>query len=125
MAWLNWIGTGALLAALSVGLGAFGAHALKNSLSAKELDVFETAVRYQMYHALALVMLGVVMAKVDTTLLSISGTLFTIGILFFSGSLYALIFSGQRWLGMITPVGGLALILAWILLAVGVFKAGF
>ena len=103
---------------LAVAAGAFGAHALRARLSAELLAVWETAARYQMYHALAL--LGVVWAldRWPGTLATAAGWSFTIGILVFSGSLYLLAFSGVRWLGAITPIGGLFLLTGWLLLAV-------
>ncbi len=105
----------ALFGALAVGFGAFGAHALRDRLTPDLLVTFETGVRYQMYHALAL--FAVVMAISrwpDSSLANWAGWLFVAGILIFSGSLYALALSGQRWLGAITPIGGVAFIAGWI-----------
>ena len=107
---------GALFGALAVCLGAFGAHALRDSLSAQDLVTFETGVRYQMYHALALLAVAGAMSQWESGALVFAGYAFVIGILIFSGSLYILVLSGQRWIGAITPIGGLALILGWVLL---------
>jgi uncharacterized membrane protein YgdD (TMEM256/DUF423 family) len=112
---------GALSGALAVFLGAFGAHALRARLPAEQLAVYETGVRYQFYHALALVAVGVVQAiRPEAGLLAAAGWLFTIGTLIFSGSLYLLVLAGRRWLGAITPLGGLAFIAGWICLALAV-----
>jgi uncharacterized membrane protein YgdD (TMEM256/DUF423 family) len=113
---------GSLFAALGVVLGAFGAHALKARIPPQRLESFETGVRYQMYHALAL--LGTAFAlsnwKVSAWLLA-AGWLFIAGTLLFSGSLYALVFSGKRAWGAVTPFGGLAFILGWVCLGLGVW----
>lgn len=113
-----------LLGALGVALGAFGAHALAARVPADLLGTFETGVRYHMYHAIAL--FAVVLAMVrwpDSNLPSIAGWLFVAGILIFSGSLYVLVFTGQRWLGAVTPIGGVAFISGWILLAVAAWRS--
>jgi len=108
---------GAISAVLAVGAGAFGAHALRPRLTPGDLAVFETAARYQMYHALGL--LGVAWATVrwPGSFPVIAGWLFLAGTVLFSGSLYALALSGVRWLGAITPLGGLAFLGGWIFLA--------
>lgn len=99
---------------LSVAFGAFGAHALRERLDAYALGIFETAVQYQFYHSLALLGVGVLLMQTpDSALLRSSAVLFLIGILIFSGSLYALSFTGLRWLGAVTPIGGLAFIAGW------------
>lgn len=110
---------GSILAGLGVVLGAFGAHALRGSLSAEDLATFEVGVRYQMYHALALLAVAWAGGRWESTALTAAGWLFVAGIVVFSGSLYLLVLSGQRWLGAITPLGGLALIAGWALLAWG------
>ncbi len=108
---------GALYGAVAVALGAFGAHALRDRLTAAKLTTFETGVRYQFYHAFALLAVGLLQAlRPDSGLLGIAGWLFVIGVIFFSGSIYWLAFDGPRWLGPITPLGGLAFIVAWVLL---------
>jgi uncharacterized membrane protein YgdD (TMEM256/DUF423 family) len=125
--------TGAIFAALAVILGAFGAHGLEGHLkngnmTLQDLEVYETGARYQFYHALALVLLGI-LAKVfgETRLLRGAYTLFTIGVLLFSGSLYLLSTEGVTgmnfpWLGPVTPLGGLCLIVAWILVTISFFR---
>jgi uncharacterized membrane protein YgdD (TMEM256/DUF423 family) len=118
-----WFGIGAVAGALAVMLGAFGAHGLKARVSADDLAVFETGVRYHMYHALALLAVGWLAGRSTGSLVQIAGWLFVAGIAVFSGSLYALVLSGQRWLGAITPLGGLALIGGWSALAVAAFRA--
>ncbi|MBR9919025.1 DUF423 domain-containing protein [bacterium] len=102
------------LAALAVGLGAFGAHALEESLSPKRLDTWNTAVTYHMWHALALIGLALV-SRVFEVDLTWSLNLIVAGIFVFSGSLYLLCFTDTSWLGAITPIGGICFILGWIL----------
>lgn len=103
---------------LAVMLGAFGAHALKNKLDAYALGVFETAVQYHFYHSFALLAVGIIaLSQPQTTLLKTSGWLFFLGILVFSGSLYLLSLTGVRWLGAVTPLGGLAFIGGWACMA--------
>jgi uncharacterized membrane protein YgdD (TMEM256/DUF423 family) len=113
---LFWI-LGCLFAFTAVGAGAFGAHALRARLPADLLAVFETAARYQMYHALGLLAAAWASAQWPGSQATLAGWLFTAGILIFSGSLYLLALTGTRWLGAITPIGGLAFLLGWILLA--------
>jgi len=107
---------GSLSAFLAVGLGAFGAHALKSRLDAELLAAFEVGVRYQMYHALALLAVGWACTRWPGASVIASGWLFVAGTVLFSGSLYALSLSGVRWLGTITPLGGLALLAGWLCL---------
>lgn len=114
---------GSILGATGVMIGAFGAHALKNLLeSSGRLETFETAVKYQFYHALALILLGILMNNQQHSLYQYSGYSFIIGTLIFSGSLYALCLSGITKFGMITPIGGVLLIAGWILLMLGIIK---
>lgn len=108
---------GALSACLAVGLGAFGAHALKARLSAELLVIFETGVRYQMYHSLALLAVGILGLLLPTARLGLCAGLFLAGIVIFSGSLYTLALSGVRTWGAVTPLGGLCLLAGWLLLA--------
>jgi uncharacterized membrane protein YgdD (TMEM256/DUF423 family) len=111
---------GALAGFVGVGLGAFGAHGLRGRLSPDMLAVFETAVRYQMYHALALLLTAALAARSDGWLVTAAGWSFTAGILLFSGSLYALALSGITVLGAVTPLGGVAFLVGWgCLLVVG------
>ena len=118
-----YIVVAASIGALDVLLGAFGAHKLKSFLiEMNRLDTFETAVKYQMYHALALLFVGILIPAAPSKLMIWSGTSFLIGIVLFSGSLYLLCFTSWRWLGPITPIGGLFLIGGWILLATAFFN---
>lgn len=109
---------GGLSAALGVALGAFGAHALRSRLTPERLQTFNTANRYQMYHALALILTAVLVTGgiPGRPLLIAAGWLFSAGTLLFSGSLYLLVLSGKRWWGMVAPLGGLAFILGWVCL---------
>jgi uncharacterized membrane protein YgdD (TMEM256/DUF423 family) len=119
---------GSSLAALAVIFGAFGAHALKAKLEPAQLQIFETAVRYQMYHSLALILVGFFFEKFNSTTTVYSGYLFIIGILLFSGSLYLLSMKNilgiesWSWLGPVTPLGGLLLIAGWIMLVISFVK---
>jgi uncharacterized membrane protein YgdD (TMEM256/DUF423 family) len=106
-----------LLIALATAFGAFGAHALKAHLAQDKLQVYETAVRYHFLHALGLLAIGVLLRSLDGALLRWSAALVLAGIVLFSGSLYLLTFGAPRLVGIITPVGGLALIAGWILFA--------
>lgn len=117
-----WLVLGALSGLVSVAAGAFGAHALKQRLPPDLLAIFETGARYQMYHALALVLVGVLAWRSElpgrlAAPLQLAGGGFLVGTLLFSGSLYILALSGQRWLGAITPLGGLAFLAGWLALA--------
>jgi uncharacterized membrane protein YgdD (TMEM256/DUF423 family) len=108
---------GSLSAGLGVLFGAFGAHALKSRLGADALTTFETGVRYQMYHALALLAVAWTVSRWQASALpNWAGWLFIAGTVLFSGSLYGLSVLGQRWLGAITPLGGLAFIAGWVCL---------
>jgi len=118
----TWFGIGAVAAALGVGLGAFGAHGLKERVSLEMLAVFETAVRYHLIHALGLLAVGWAADRWPGSWTQSAGILMLCGILLFSGSLYLMTFSGARWLGAITPLGGLAFIAAWVSLAVAAFR---
>lgn len=113
----------AISGALTVGLGAFGAHALKAKLEATDrLSTYQTAVQYHFYHTLVLLIIGVLLYKTQSSWLNYSSYMMIAGILFFSGSLYALCLSGARWLGAITPIGGIFFILGWLFLLMGVLK---
>jgi uncharacterized membrane protein YgdD (TMEM256/DUF423 family) len=109
---------GALAGFLAVALGAFGAHALRGRLSPEMLGVFETGVRYHMYHALAIVIVSLIMGRMDGWLIQTAGWAFTVGILLFPGSLYLLALTGVTVFGAITPLGGLAFLIGWACLAV-------
>ena len=110
-------------AAIAVALGAFGAHALKARLPADLLAVFETGVRYQLTHALALLAVAWACTRWPGTAVNASGWLFVAGTVIFSGSLYALALTGVRWLGAVTPIGGVAWLAAWLCLAWAARKA--
>jgi uncharacterized membrane protein YgdD (TMEM256/DUF423 family) len=124
----GFLKTGFLLGALSVALGAFGAHALKELLAPLQLSVFETAVRYQFYHVFALLSAGVLYKEFPGKLVFYAGCFFIAGILLFCGSLYALCYvnnaalPGYGWLGPLAPFGGLFFILGWIMMFTAVFK---
>ena len=116
----------ALSGCLAVAAGAFGAHALRARLSTDMLDVFQTGAQYQMYHALALLAVGILLGRFSidgSGWLVWSGWLFIAGTLLFSGSLYVLSLSGVTWLGAITPLGGVAFLAGWLLLAVGILRS--
>jgi uncharacterized membrane protein YgdD (TMEM256/DUF423 family) len=109
---------GSLLGALSVALGAFGAHALRDRIEASMLANYQTGVSYMFYHALALFVVVLALTRWPTNNQPVwAGWLFVVGIVFFSGSLFLMAFTGQRWLGAITPIGGVAFIAGWLLLA--------
>ena len=114
---------GALCGFVGVALGAFGAHALKTRLDPSLLATFEVGVRYQMYHAFALLAVGWAQTRWPGPVLNASGWLFVAGTVIFSGSLYALSLTGEKWLGAVAPVGGLALLSGWLCLAWAVWKA--
>jgi uncharacterized membrane protein YgdD (TMEM256/DUF423 family) len=107
---MNWTIVGAVLGFIAVAAGAFGAHGLKGVLTAERLETFEVAVRYQMVHALAILLAGLLGAPQ-------AAWCFFVGVLIFSGSLYLLVATDQRWLGAITPIGGLCFLAGWLALA--------
>lgn len=108
---------GAMFALLGVALGAFGAHGLRDTVSPADMATFETAVRYQIYHALGLLVVARTAARWPRGAVTAAGWLFVVGILVFSGSLYTVVLADQPWVGAITPVGGLCLVSGWGLLA--------
>lgn len=114
---------GAVLAGLGVLFGAFGAHALESRLSADDLTTWETGVRYQIYHALGLLIVGVLRRRSGSPGLKVSATFFGLGIGLFSGSLYLLVLSEARWLGAVTPLGGVAFLAGWTALAIGAWRS--
>jgi uncharacterized membrane protein YgdD (TMEM256/DUF423 family) len=115
---------GGINAALVVMLGAFGAHALKARLSVEMMAVYQTGIHYHLFHALGLLVIGLVATQIPAaTYLRWSGWLMLAGIILFSGSLYILSISGLRWLGAMTPIGGAAFIVAWLLFVIAVSKA--
>jgi uncharacterized membrane protein YgdD (TMEM256/DUF423 family) len=113
----GWLTIGAGAAGLGVVLGAFGAHGLKARVTPDLLAIFETGVRYHMYHALGLLAVAWASDRWSGGVTATAGWLFVLGIVIFSGSLYAMTFTGARWLGAITPLGGLAFIAGWVCLA--------
>jgi uncharacterized membrane protein YgdD (TMEM256/DUF423 family) len=113
---------GAILGGLSVAAGAFGAHALRAQLEPRMLEVFETAARYQMYHALGLFGAAWLYQQTESQAAQVAGWAFLAGILLFSGSLYAMALTGVRALGAITPIGGIAFLVGWGALAVAALK---
>ena len=119
---IGWFATGAALCGLGVLLGAFGAHGLRERLTPEMLSVFETGVRYHLFHGFALMGVALAATRWPNVLVSSSGWFFLIGIVIFSGSLYVLSITGIRWLGAITPIGGLCLIIGWLLLTLGTFR---
>jgi len=114
---------GAVSASIGVATGAFGAHALRARLDPRQLEVWDTASRYQLYHALALIAAAWVVSRWPGSLANASGWLFLAGTLLFSGSLYALTLSGVRALGAITPIGGVCLIAGWLCLALAAVRS--
>ncbi len=114
---------GAVSAAISVALGAFGAHGLRERLTPQLLEIFETGVRYEIYHAFAILFVAFALTRWQSNLIPLAGWAFVLGTLIFSGSLYLLALTDTRWLGAITPLGGVAFIAGWILLAVGVWQS--
>lgn len=114
---------GVVSALVGVALGAFGAHGLKDRLGADMLATFEVGVRYQMYHAFALLAVAWAATRWPGALTNAAGWLFVAGTVVFSGSLYLLSLTGQRWLGAITPLGGLAFLAGWLCLAAACWKS--
>lgn len=117
--------TASILAGLSVAAGAFASHALKPQLSERSMEIFETGARYQMYHALALLFVGLALTQTEIRWriwLRVAGFAFIAGVLMFSGSLYTLSLSGIKALGAITPIGGAAFLLGWGCLALATWK---
>lgn len=116
--------TGSILMALAVAFGAFGAHIVQDMLSPDRFQVYQTGVEYHFYHAIGVLILGAVLLHTENSgWFTLSGYSFITGILIFSGSLYVLTLTDTGWLGAITPLGGIAFILGWIFLAVGIGKS--
>lgn len=119
---------GSLLAGLAVALGAFGAHGLKKIVSPENVATYQTGVQYQMYHALALILVGILSERIYNGFVSSAGVLFVAGVIFFSGSLYLIVSMNAMnktvptAIGILTPIGGLFFILGWICLLVGLLK---
>ncbi|MBW4526963.1 MAG: DUF423 domain-containing protein [Phormidium tanganyikae FI6-MK23] len=119
-----FLSMGAILAGISVASGAFATHALKAKLDDRALAIFETGARYQMYHAIALILVALFMSRAEFTdpLFTASGIAFILGIVLFSGSLYALSLSGVKWLGAVAPLGGTAFMVGWVCLAIAAWR---
>jgi len=118
-----WIILGSLSGFLSVAAGAFGAHMLEKRLDPHLLQVFESGARYQMYHAIALLLVGLWALRTPSGAAAAAGWAFAVGTVLFSGSLYALALSGIERLGAVTPLGGVAFLLGWIAFAVAAFRS--
>lgn len=114
--------TASVLLALAVALGAFGAHGLKSQLSADMMQTYKTGVEYHFYHALGLLLIGILAISYPSELMKWSAICLAAGIVVFSGSLYVLAVTGIKWLGTVTPIGGLSFIAGWILLFLAVWK---
>ena len=119
----RWLAAGAILAGIAVAAGAFGAHALGDRLPPDLLDVFETGVRYHLVHALAILVVGLAVELRPHRLWEVAGWLFSGGIVVFGGSLYALALTGVRWLGAITPIGGICFLAGWIAVALAALRS--
>lgn len=117
------LGAAGVLLALATLAGALGAHTLKSHWSAERLDVFDTAVRYQFYHSLGLLGIGLALRTHDVGALRAAALLIVVGIALFSGSLYALTLDAPRMIGVVTPIGGLALIAGWLAFAYGIWRS--
>lgn len=114
--------TASIFLALAVAIGAFGAHGLKARLTVEMIQIYKTGVEYHFYHALGLLLIGVLAISYPSKLLKWSAAFLTSGIVLFSGSLYILAITGLSWIGAITPLGGLSFITGWILIFIAVFK---
>lgn len=114
---------GSIIMGLSVALGAFGAHGLEPKISEKLMKNYQTGVHYQMIHGLGIIAVGLLAIKLTSQMLHAAGWSFLVGIIFFSGSLYLMALTGMTKLGAITPIGGVAFIVGWLLLALSVAKA--
>jgi len=124
----TYLKTAAFLGALTVAMGAFGAHKLKTLVAETVVNTYETAIKYQFYHVIALLITGILYGTYTNKLIKTAGVFFILGIIFFSGSLYlltykeALVLPGLKWVGPITPVGGLFFMIGWICLGLGIGK---
>lgn len=119
----TWFVLGSLLAAVAVAAGAFGAHGLENRLSADDMDTYQTAARYHIYHALALLAVSYAAQRFGGGLVTASGWLFVAGIILFSGALYILALSGIKVLGAVAPIGGLCFLAGWACLAIAAWRS--
>ncbi|HHF7374186.1 DUF423 domain-containing protein [Legionella bozemanae] len=119
----RFIAIGALSAMVATILGAFAAHHLNTQVSASQMHIFQTGVFYQFIHSLALLFVGMILCQFDARIIRVAGWLFFTGIFLFSGSLYLLSMLNVKAIGVVTPIGGLCLIIGWLLLAIGIYKA--
>ena len=110
------------MASLSIIFGAFGAHLIKSKVSVENLNIFETGVRYQMYHSLGIMLIGIIGFHVPHSIIRTSASLLFFGTLIFSGSLYILVLANIRWMGAITPIGGIFLVLGWLNLFYNIYR---
>ena len=117
-----YIITGSVFAALAILFGAFGSHALKEKLTLEQLEIYDIATRYLMFHALGIFAIGILGYQVPSEVLAWPLLLMVFGILIFSGSLYLISLAGYKKLGMVTPIGGLALIISWLMVAYNIYK---
>ena len=117
-----YIITGSVFAALAILFGAFGSHALKEKLNPDQLETYNIATRYLMFHALGIFAIGILGYQVPSEILALPLLLMVLGILVFSGSLYLISLFGYKKLGMVTPIGGLALIISWLMIAYNIYK---
>ncbi len=117
-----YIITGSVFAALAILFGAFGSHALKEKLTLEQLEIYDIATRYLMFHALGIFAIGILGYRVPSEILTLPLLLMVLGILIFSGSLYLISLAGYKKLGMVTPIGGLALIISWLMVAYNIYK---
>ena len=118
-----WLIVGAFFSALAVLIGAFGAHGLKSKITPDSLSIFEIGVRYQMYHSLGLILIGLIGYHFPHNLIIYSAYFMLAGIIIFSGSLYLLALLNIKWLGAITPIGGMCFIIGWLLLAFNIYRS--
>ena len=121
--WTWWLAVGSTLSAVAIGIGAFGAHAIKGKISVEDTAIFETASRYLTTQSLGIILVALCMSRLDSISLSIAAWCMSIGSVVFSGSLYALIWTGNRGLGAITPIGGVLLLVAWLSVAFAAISA--
>jgi uncharacterized membrane protein YgdD (TMEM256/DUF423 family) len=119
----TWLLIGSIMGFLSVAGGAFGAHAIKARVEPQMMEVFTTGTRYLMLHAVALLTLGLLADRLSGTSLTVAGWAWTVGTVIFTGSLWLLASTGTRWLGAITPIGGLILLVGWAALGLTVFRS--
>jgi len=120
---LTYLRTAAIFGFVSVALGAFAAHGLRDIISERAMITFETGVRYQFYHVFALLATGIIFRDFSNDRILWAGRLFILGIILFSGSLYALALTGYAFLGIITPFGGLSFIAGWLMFTIGLRKS--